>query len=151
MMEYIANVNTSVFPLGIIAKGEKLRQDHLDALGPDTIADMVERGMLTVTGDVPISKENMRDTADSGETGTDQAEDRGETTDNGDESCDIEDKPGSEDDSDEEDAEDQFDDEAEPPEIDIMDGVVQPVAEERPEKPTRKPAEKKQVGRRKKE
>ena len=152
MKEYTAKVNTSVFPLGIITKGEKLRRDHLDALGPATIVDMVERGVLVVTGDDPNTEENMTEAMDTDETSADQTGEHVDTM-NADEAPDATDKREDEDDSDEDDTEDQFDDEAVPPEIDIMDGVVQGEAEPKdaPGKKTaaKKPAAKKTTGGRK--
>ncbi len=51
MKVYMANKLTSIFPLGIIAKGEILGQKHIDALGSETIADMVRRNVLVEIGE----------------------------------------------------------------------------------------------------
>ena len=51
MKVYMANTFTSIFPLGIIAKGEILGQKHIDALDEATIADMVQRKVLVVVGE----------------------------------------------------------------------------------------------------
>ena len=46
-MKYIAAKYTSVYPLGMIAKGATLTEEQAAALGEEAIADMVERGILT--------------------------------------------------------------------------------------------------------
>ena len=46
MKQYIAKTNTSVFPFGLIAKGETLKPEHVKALGAETVEDMVRRGTL---------------------------------------------------------------------------------------------------------
>ena len=51
MKEYVANVITSVFPFGVITKGEFLTKQQIDKLGEATIADMVKRGTISVVGD----------------------------------------------------------------------------------------------------
>lgn len=118
MMDYIAKVKTAIFPLGLVAKGEKLRKEHLDALGTDTIADMVRRGVLICEG-----AEAPDDYAD--------ADYRDDNSDMGDESADM--QQSGNDDADTSDGddtqadtqEDEIDEDAEAPEIDVMDGIVQ--------------------------
>ena len=78
MTEYIANQFTSIFPFGIIARGEFLRQEHIDALGEAQLADMVKRGVLSRSDadhgqDVPetvtqADTEDAKDTADTEDT-----------------------------------------------------------------------------------
>lgn len=51
MVEYRANTFTSIFPFGIVAKGDILTEKQLDALGEATVNDMVVRGVLTRTGE----------------------------------------------------------------------------------------------------
>ena len=78
MAEYIANQFTSIFPFGIIARGEFLRQEHIDALGEAQLADMVKRGVLSRSDadhgqDVPetvtqADTEDAEDTADTEDT-----------------------------------------------------------------------------------
>lgn len=127
MMDYIAKVKTAIFPLGLVAKGEKLRKEHLDALGTDTIADMVRRGVLICEG-----AEAPDDYAD--------ADYRDDNSDMGDESADM--QQSANDDTDTSDGddtqadtqEDEFDEDEEAPEIDVMAGIVkdEPEAAEKP-------------------
>lgn len=51
MKEYVANVITSVFPFGVITKGEFLTKEQTDILGEEILADMVRRGVITEFGD----------------------------------------------------------------------------------------------------
>ena len=53
MKEYVANVITSVFPFGVITKGEFLTKQQTDILGEEILADMVRRGVITEIGDDP--------------------------------------------------------------------------------------------------
>lgn len=123
MMDYIAKVKTAIFPLGLVAKGEKLRKEHLDALGTDTIADMVRRGVLICEG-----AEAPDDYAD--------ADYRDDNSDMGDESADM--QQSGNDDADTSDGddtqadtqEDEIDEDEEAPEIDVMAGIVQTGPEE---------------------
>lgn len=130
MMDYIAKVKTAIFPLGLVAKGEKLRKEHLDALGTDTIADMVRRGVLICEG-----AEAPDDYAD--------ADYRDDNSDMGDESADMQQSENDDadtsdgDDTQADTQEDEIDEDAEAPEIDAMAGIVQS-GEEAPAKPAPK-------------
>jgi len=135
MMDYIAKVKTAIFPLGLVAKGEKLRKEHLDALGADTVADMVRRGVLICEG------------AEAPEDHTD-ADYRDDNSDAGDVSADAQqnatddaDAPGADEAQEEEiDPEDEFDEDEEAPEIDVMAGIVrdEPAPEKKPAPNARK-------------
>lgn len=96
MAEYMANQFTSIFPFGIVAKGEFLRQEHIDALGEATLADMVKRGVLSRSDadhaqDVPetVTQADTEDAEDAED--TDDTEDTEDTADD-DEPEDIEDE-----------------------------------------------------------
>ena len=63
MKEYVVNRFTSIFPFGIIAKGEILTEKHLDKLGENVIADMVKRGVISAIDDVPDAETGAEDAA----------------------------------------------------------------------------------------
>lgn len=104
MTEYRANRLTSIFPLGIIAKGEKLSSRHIEALGPTIIEGMVRRGLLSRIDDDDVPTV-MAVSVDADDTGEQQ------------EAESAEEAPA--------DTEEEIDEEAEAPEIDVMAGIVQ--------------------------
>ena len=69
MMEYMAKQFTSIFPFGIIAKGEILSRQYTEALGEATLDDMVRRGVLERIG--------RDDTEDSAKPGAEEAAEKG--------------------------------------------------------------------------
>lgn len=86
-MEYKANRNTAIFPFGLIAKGEALRQEHITALGEEALAELVERGVLVkIGGPAPVDG-NMGaaategDEADQADAEIDDAEDEADQAD----------------------------------------------------------------------
>ena len=90
MAEYMANQFTAIFPFGIVAKGEFLRQEHIDALGEATLADMVKRGVLSCND--ADHEQKVPETATQADTAdTVDPEDTGDTADN-DDPEDIEDE-----------------------------------------------------------
>lgn len=56
-MQYYAKTYTADPKTGLITPGELLTETQVDALGEDRIADMVERGVLGVTGGKPAQTE----------------------------------------------------------------------------------------------
>lgn len=53
-MKYVARTNTSVFPYGLIARGEALEEKHIRALGEAALAELVARGVIeAVEGSAP--------------------------------------------------------------------------------------------------
>lgn len=68
-MKYVAETYTSVYPYGLIARGEALEEKHIRALGDAGIADLLARGVIKAEG--PISG---ADAPVSPATGTSQGE-----------------------------------------------------------------------------
>ena len=52
-MKYVARTYTSIYPYGLIARGEALEEKHIRALGETGIADLLARGVIKTEG--PIS------------------------------------------------------------------------------------------------
>ncbi len=131
MKAYMANTFTSIFPFGIIAKGEILEEKHLDALGAATVDDMVARKALKVVevpGDEP--DENAGATFAQTENEADAGNDEAAEPDRGEER-----------DSDEDTGDDPDDEEDEAEEIgmDALDEVVGDQPAEAPAEPAEKP------------
>ena len=42
MARYVAMTNTGIYPYGIVRKGDVLKQKHLDALGEEQLAELIE-------------------------------------------------------------------------------------------------------------
>ena len=69
MKQYIAKIHTSVFPFGLIAKGETLKPEHVQALGAETVEDMVRRGTLeAVNGGESLTAEEIKPQAEAPKT-----------------------------------------------------------------------------------
>ena len=143
MKVYMTNTFTSIFPFGIIAKGEILEEKHLDALGEATIADMVARNALKVI-DVPDREPDKA--ANEGSAGSENPQNTG----HGEAADTDKDSDGQNADTDEEGEADETaeddpgDEEDEPEEIDMdaMDEVVGVQPAEAPVEPAEAPAEK---------
>ena len=45
-MRYVAKTYTSVYPYGLIARGEALEEKHIRALGEAGVADLLARGVI---------------------------------------------------------------------------------------------------------
>lgn len=141
MKIYIAKTMTSIFPFGIVTKGEVLQQKHLDALGEETLEDMVRRGSLEARedGEQTQAEETakMEKPAADPEEGTDEAPETGDETG-------ADETPKTGDDA-ENDEEPEIDTEAEAPEIDALDAIVAPAAEPEAAKPAKRGGRKKEA------
>lgn len=143
MKVYMTNTFTSIFPFGIIAKGEILEEKHLDALGEATIADMVARKALKVI-DVPDRKPDKAANEDSAGSKNPQNTGHGEAAD-ADKDSDGQNADTDEEGETDETAEDGQDDEEDEPEeidMDAMDEVVGDQPAEVPAEPADAPTEK---------
>ena len=86
-MKYRANRNTAIFPFGLIAKGEALRPEQIEALGGEALMALVARGVLVkIGGPAPVDG-NMgaaateEDEADQADAEIDDAEDEADQAD----------------------------------------------------------------------
>ena len=57
MKEYVAKTNTGVYPYGVIRRGEVLQAKHIEALGAQGLADLLERNVIAVIADAPEKPE----------------------------------------------------------------------------------------------
>ena len=91
-MAYFAKVNIGIPPFGVVTFGEMLKDEHIQALGSERVAELVKEKALGVQNDAcpapaPIPAEDHPEetmTADEAEQ-TDGAEEPDETDEEGDE------------------------------------------------------------------
>lgn len=90
MKEYIAKVNTGIFPYGYISPGEILQQKHVDALGDQGILDLLAWGVIE---EMPAAEEDMQDTQQNPGTEEPEQEPPAETEESPDDGGDAADIP----------------------------------------------------------